>query len=117
MVEIERSLPGFTGFVFEDVCREWVGRVSPLGSSASRIGSWWNRKSDLEVDVAVGEAVLDELLSARTAIGPKANQAELAIFAKHGFTDELAARAERERIHLITAADLFASKPAAGGAS
>lgn len=135
-VEIERSLPRFTSFVFEDVCREWIGGVSPLGSSASRIGSWWSRRSDLEVDVAavdrkgytllgsckwwkdpVGEAVLDELLSARTAIGPKANQAELAIFAKHGFTDELAARAERERIHLITAADLFASKPAAGGAT
>ena len=61
---------------------------------------WWKNP--------VGEAVLDELLSARTAIGPKANQAELAIFAKHGFADELAARAEREGIHLVTAADLFA---------
>jgi len=78
-VEIERSLPGFTSFVFEDVCREWIGGVSPLGSSASRVGSWWSRRSDLEVDVAavdrkgytllgsckwwknpVGEAVLDE---------------------------------------------------------
>jgi hypothetical protein len=119
-------LPVYTGLVFEDICRDWVGRVSSLGSSAVEVGSWWSRKSDIEVDVAavdrsgytllgsckwwqqpVGENVLDHLLSARAAIGPRANRAELAIFAKSGFTDELVARSVRDCVRLFTVDDLF----------
>lgn len=124
--EIERKLPDFTAFVFEDVCRDWVGRVSPLGATATKVGSWWSRKSDVEVDVAAvdnrrytvlgsckwwkseaGENVLDELLEARAAIGPNASQAGLAIFSKCGFNDKLTNRAAQENIHLVSVADLF----------
>ncbi len=124
--EIETQLPVYTGSIFEDICRDWIGRSSPLGSSADEVGSWWNRKSNVEVDVVavdkrgytvLGECkwwkslvdgdVLDDLFDARTAIGPKANQAELVLFSKTGFTDELEARAQREDVHLFTVDDLF----------
>lgn len=123
---IEKQLPTHVGAVFEDVCREWVGRVAAIGSSADEIGSWWNRKSNIEIDVvgvdkkgytvlgackwwkdAVGENVLDDLLTARAALGPKASAAELAIFAKVGFNDKLAMRATSEGVHLVVADDLF----------
>lgn len=124
--EIERDLPTFIGPIFEDVCREWVGSVSPLGASAIEIGSWWNRKSNVEIDVVAldkkgytvlgackwwkepaGENVLDGLLEARAVLGPKASRAELVIFAKVGFNEKLTKRAKAEGVHLIAAADLF----------
>lgn len=104
-----------------------LGRSSPLGGSATAVGSWWSRRSDVEIDVValdkrcytllgsckwwddlVGESVLDDLIDARAVIGPQARQAELALFSKLGFTNGLAARAQREHVHLFTAADLFA---------
>ena len=124
--EIEGRLSTHTGHVFEDVCRDWVGRVSPLGSKADEIGSWWNRKSNVEVDVValdkngytvLGECkwrkdpldvdVLDELFRAQAVIGPKANQARLALFSRSGFSDELRARAANEGVELVTVADLL----------
>jgi AAA+ ATPase superfamily predicted ATPase len=123
---IEQQLPTYVGHVYEDVCRDWVGRLSPLGATADEIGSWWNRKSDIEIDVVginkkgytilgsckwwkdeAGENVLDDLLEGRAALGPKAGRAELAIFSKCGFNDKLTARAENEGVHLITVDDLF----------
>lgn len=124
--EIERDLPAFTGLVFEDICRSWIGSTSPLGATAMQIGSWWSRKSDIEIDVVaidkhlytlvgsckwtknpVKESVLDDLHIARTALGPKAAKAELALFSKSGFSQEVKSRAKREQVHLITVEDLF----------
>lgn len=123
---VERQLPAYVGDVFEDVCRDWIGRFSPLGSSADEVGSWWNRKSDVEIDVIgvnnkgytllgsckwwkdkAGENVLDDLLAGRALLGPQASQAELAIFSKSGFNDKLTARAENEGVHLIHVDELF----------
>ena len=123
---IEKQLATYVGDVFEDVCRDWVGRFSPLGASADEIGSWWNRKSDVEVDVVgvnkkgytllasskwwkdpVGENVLDDLLEARALLGRQASQAELAIFGKVGFNDKLTERAKNEGVHLIVVDALF----------
>jgi AAA+ ATPase superfamily predicted ATPase len=124
--EILEDLPVFIGHAFEDCCREWVARYSPLGSDALDVGSWWSRTHDVEVDVVtvektgygllgsckwstrpVGEGVLDDLYRARAALGPKAAQAKLAIFARAGFSAGLAERAAKEGVALVGVADLF----------
>lgn len=123
---IEKQLPTHVGAVFEDVCREWLGRFSALGATADEVGAWWSRKSDVEVDVVgvdkkgytllgackwwkdpVGENVLDGLIDARSVLGTKASRAELAIFSKVGFNDRVTTRAKRERVHLVVVDDLF----------
>lgn len=124
--QIEKQLPTYTGPVFEDICRDWISRFSPLGASAEYVGSWWSRRSDVEIDIAaldkkgytilaeckwwdesVGVDVLDDLREAQAIIGPKANQAQLALFSKRGYTDELRTRAAGEGIRLFTVEDLF----------
>lgn len=125
---IERQLPTYVGDIFEDICRDWVGRFSPLGASADEIGSWWSRRSDVELDIVgidkkgytllgsckwwkdpVGENVLDDLLEAQAALGAPASQAEIALFARAGFTPKLTTRAKNEGVHLLTVDDLFRS--------
>jgi hypothetical protein len=134
--EIRADLSTFVGPVFEECCREWVARYSPLGESALEVGSWWSRTHDLEIDVVtlekrgygvlgsckwstrkVGENVLDELYEAKAAFGPKAAQTKLALFARAGFTEALRERAEREDVALIDAADLYSNRGSEGDAS
>ncbi|MBM3147276.1 MAG: hypothetical protein FJ000_05200 [Actinobacteria bacterium] len=124
--EIREDLPSFTGPVFEDICRDWVGRYSALGDGALEVGSWWSRRSDVEVDVVtlqkkgygllgsckwwrrrVGVAELDDLYRARAALGPNAAQARLVLFARGGFTRELAERAALENVTLVGLTELF----------
>ena len=124
--EILKDLPNFIGPVFEDVCRDWVGRYSALGEGALEVGAWWSRRSDVEVDVVtldkkgygllgsckwwrkrVGPAELDALYDARAALGPKAAQARLALFARGGFTPEVVERAALESVSLVSLDDLF----------
>ena len=123
---IDKQLSTHVGGIFEDVCREWVGRFSPLGATADEVGSWWSRKSDVEIDVVgvnkkgytvlgackwwkdpVGENVLDGLIDARSLLGAKASRAELVIFSKVGFNEKVTTRAKREGVHLIVVDDLF----------
>jgi hypothetical protein len=124
--EIWSDLPTFVGPVFEECCREWVARYSPLGRSALQVGSWWSRTHDIEIDVVtiekhgygllgackwtrkpVGEAVLDGLLAARAALGPQASRAKLVVFARSGGSPQLQRRAGREGILLVRTEDLF----------
>lgn len=124
--ELGRALPEVTSLVFEDVCREWVGRYSELGTAAVEVGSWWSRRSDMEIDVValdkhgysvlgsckwwakpIGLAQLDELYEARAKLGPKAAQSRLVLFSRSGFKPELVERAAAERVVLIEVADLF----------
>lgn len=124
--EIEHDLPGFVGPIFEDCCREWVGRYSQFGGAALEVGSWWSRSHDLEVDVVtlekkgygfvgsckwwgkqVGVNVLDELNGAKRALGAGATRARVGIFSRSGFTQPLRERADREGVELIETADLF----------
>jgi hypothetical protein len=130
LAEIERDLENYTGLTFEEVCRAWVGRYSQLGTAVDRIGSWWSRKGDAEIDVVamrrrdyvllgsckwssrVGEGVLNQLYEHRALLGPRAAQARLAVFSRNGFTSSLVARAAAENVSLLTAADLFAAEPA-----
>jgi len=124
--EIRDDLATFIGPVFEDVCRDWVGRYSALGEGALEVGSWWSRRSNVEVDVVtldkqgygllgsckwwrnrVGVAELDDLYRARAAMGPKAARARLALFARSGFSREVEERAALENVSLVGSADLF----------
>ncbi|MEW6756069.1 MAG: DUF234 domain-containing protein [Candidatus Latescibacterota bacterium] len=124
--EIRSDLAACVGPVFEACCREWVGRYSPLGEGALDVGSWWSRRHDIEVDVVtlgkrgygllgsckwscnrVGEGVLDELYRARAAMGPKAAQARLVLFARAGLTKALMERAVREGVMLVEPAEMF----------
>lgn len=124
--EIERDLPTYFGPAFEDCCREWVGRYADLGKDAVDVGSWWSRKSDVEIDVVtrtkkgygllgsckwtrgiVKPSVLDDLQRARAHLGVDAAKARLAIFARGEFSDALRTRAEKEDVALVAAQDLF----------
>ncbi|MEI6452917.1 MAG: DUF234 domain-containing protein [Actinomycetes bacterium] len=124
--EIREDLASFIGPVFEDVCRDWVGRCSALGEGALEVGSWWSRRNDVEVDVVtldrrgygllgsckwwrkrVGVAELDDLHRARAALGPKAAQAKLVLFARSGFSRQVEERAALENVSLVGLADLF----------
>jgi AAA+ ATPase superfamily predicted ATPase len=127
--EIVGDLDNHMGFVFEDCCRTWASKYAPadLVGPFDGIGAWWTRDGQTEVDIAahrdnrytflgsvkwkstVDERVLDELETARDQMGPKAARANLALFARHGFTDRLRERAEREEVALVTASDLFGS--------
>lgn len=127
---IDADLNTHLGGVFEDCCREWIGSHSPLGSSADQVGSWWSRDHQVEIDVValdkngytllgsckwsrrqIGENRLDELYEQRAYLGKKAARAELALFGRSGFADDLKARATREGVHLIHVDDLFAAAP------
>jgi AAA+ ATPase superfamily predicted ATPase len=126
LAEIRRDLPTFTGPAFEEICREWIGRYASLGRDALEVGSWWSRRSDVEVDVVtitkkgyavlgsckwsthpVGGSVLDDLHDARAALGRGAADAQLVLFARAGFTDAVRTRAEAERVLLVEAKGLF----------
>ena len=105
-----------------------MGRYSARGAGALEVGTWWSRRSDVEVDVVtldkkgygllgsckwwrkrVGPAELDALHNARAALGPKAAQARLALFARGGFTPEVVERAAHESVSLVSLDDLFSS--------
>ena len=124
--EIEGDLATFVGPVFEECCREWVGRYSTLGEDALEVGSWWSRTHDVEVDVVtlvkagyglvgsckwsrrpVSDNVLDDLYAARSVMGPKAARARLAIFARGGFSRRLTQRAADEGVDLVGLSELF----------
>jgi AAA+ ATPase superfamily predicted ATPase len=125
--EVLADLSTFVGHVFEDCCRDWVGRRSPVAGESIEVGAWWSRKGDAEIDVVavgkdrhlllgsckwrerdVGESMLDQLYEHRALLGPKAARARLALFARSGFSPAVRARAQREDVLLVTAADLFA---------
>ncbi len=126
--QVSGDLDTYVGRIFEDVCRHWLARYSELeqARSASAIGSWWSRDGRHEIDIAcvdrnrytllglckwsrraVGEDLLDALLSSRDAIAGNTADAHLALFARRGFTQALQRRAVREGVFLVTAADLF----------
>jgi AAA+ ATPase superfamily predicted ATPase len=126
--QVSGDLDAYVGRIFEDVCRQWLARYSEVeqAGSATAIGSWWSRDGRHEIDIAcadrnrytllgsckwsrraVGEDALDTLLTSRDAIAGPTADAQLALFARRGFTQALQRRAVREGVLLVTAADLF----------
>lgn len=122
---VERDLDVFMGLVFEDCCREWIGRYADGALPASQqLGSWWSRDGQTEIDV-VGTSrgrydllasckwdrraplgVLGRLLRQRDGLG-RAESAQPAIFAR-GFAPELRREAKAQEVELIDVKGLFA---------
>jgi len=129
--ELEGRLSEHMGQVWEGICREWVGRHSgrPEGTEADRIGRFWSRTHETEIDVVAisggrrprytllgackwtnqtaGGAVLDQLIRQRDLLGSPARRATLAVFSRSGFSEGLEARAAKEGHLLVTPADVF----------
>jgi uncharacterized protein len=127
--QVSADLDTYVGRIFEDVCRHWLAHYSKIdhAKTATTIGSWWSRDGRHEIDIAcadrtrytllgsckwsrraVGEDVLDALLSSREAINGRTADAQLVLFARRAFTPSLQRRAARQNVLLVSAADLFA---------
>jgi AAA+ ATPase superfamily predicted ATPase len=125
--QIMDQMDQFTGPVFEAICREHVWRLAQsgrLGFEPRAVGSWWDRQDEVDV-VAVGDdAVLvgeckwtvrpvgtnihDDLVARaehiRSLLG--VTHVRYALFARAGFTAEMAQQAEAENIILVDLAEL-----------
>src|SRR6185437_627441 len=119
------DLDNHMGSVFEQVCRDWAGRYSTdtALAGAEEIGAYWTRTHDVEVDLiardrkgvlAVGSCKwsaqanthdLDRLIELRGRIRGAGNATPY-VFARD-FHPALLQRAERERIRLVSADELF----------
>lgn len=123
---IDADFDNYMGPAFEDVCRTWLGTYStvPEAEGITEIGSWWHRTGRPEIDIvtlrgrkfgAMGSCkwdraappqALGNLMRDREALaGPDADGGVL-VFAR-GFSDDLAQRAAREGVRLVTLDDLY----------
>lgn len=125
--EIMADLDNLMGIAFEQCCRTWIERHAgeDLTGAPQDVGSWWDRKGTVEIDVVgvrrhqyvvvgavkwrktVDTDVLGDLLDQQAALGQHARKANLIVFARDGFTDEMRRRAAEEDVALVTAAQLF----------
>jgi uncharacterized protein len=126
LTEIEADLDTFMGRAFEDCCRDWLGRHAPAPRfpASERLGSWWARDGQMEIDIAAisrgryellgsckwsrtaNTSALTDLVAARDHLGSHAANAHLVIFAR-GFNRELAQRGSEQHVTLVPAAELF----------
>jgi AAA+ ATPase superfamily predicted ATPase len=126
--EVSADLDNLMGPSFEECCRTWLGKYAAeeLTGAPEQIGRWWSRDGRTEVDVVgvrrhrcvllgackwrriADTDVLGDLLAQQEALGPKAADATLVIFAREGFTEQMRSRAGEHDVRLLTAADLFA---------
>jgi uncharacterized protein len=115
------------GWAFERCCRRWAAVYADeeVTGAPRRIGSWWSRDGQTEIDVVgisrhryallgsckwrrlVDIDVLDQLRDHQAALGGHAAAARLIIFGREQFTSELRERSAAEGIHLVSAAQLF----------
>jgi uncharacterized protein len=125
--EILADLENLMGSSFEQCCRRWLGAYveeERIGVP-EQIGSWWSRNGQTEVDVVgvrkhrymllgsckwrriAGVEVLEDLYAKQNQLGPRADHAQRVLFAPEDFSPELRARAAKDDVMLVTAADLF----------
>ena len=124
---IAPNLSHYMGAIFEDVCRQYVGRYweEKLKIAAKQVGAHWG--SDCEIDiltenvdsshwfgeckwwnVPVGENILNHLIGNATKVPDQwRRNPRYILFSANGFTDTLKQRAEKEGVFLIEANDLF----------
>lgn len=124
-VEIEQRLDDVVGPVFEDCCRVWARTFATADEfpASEEVGGYWTRTYDIEVDI-VGRAgwrwtalgsvkwskqadtrVLDQLEHQRTALGTRALDAQLLVFAR-GFAPALRDRAADSGVRLVAVDDV-----------
>lgn len=129
---VENELSGYVGYVFEDVCRQWVLRQIQAGEIdflPTAIGSWWGTnpqtKQEEQIDVTVSDAdgkiLLGECkwrnektdvsvlrtLQERAMLVDGGFQAQLYLFSKSGFTEGCIEAAKDIKAQLITVDDMF----------
>jgi len=126
--EIDTDLDVYMGWEFEEVCRMWLSRYSPLRGEIETIGSWWSRRADAEIDVVamrgqdyvfigsckwtneIRGSELDRLYENRALLGNRAAQARFGLFSRNGFSARVEQRAVDENVLLISASKLFANE-------
>jgi AAA+ ATPase superfamily predicted ATPase len=127
---IDQQLNAFVGATaFEHLCRQWVnrrGRQGHLPFAPERVGSYWGRRTQVDVvglnwsqqTALLGEArwtsrplgvqVLDELQAKSSAVLPAPDwHVHYALFSRSGFTAQLTARAGSENVWLVGLADIM----------
>ena len=124
---IAPNLPHYMGEIFEDICRQYVGRYweEKLKIAPKQVGAHWG--TDFEIDiltenvdgshwfgeckwwnVPVGENILNHLIGNATKVPDQwRRNPRYILFSANGFTDTLKQRAEKEQVFLIEADDLF----------
>lgn len=127
----EKQLPEFMGFIFEDICKQYLWDLNRLDQSAiffTHLGRWWGNdvriKSEAEIDILayneeneaifgeckwknekVDKEVLDKLMFRSELF--TFNKKELYLFSKAGFSDYCKEQAKsNSNIHLVTFEDI-----------
>ena len=121
---IDRQLNAFVdATAFESLCRQWVrrrGREGRLPFAPERVGSYWDRQTQVDVvglnwtqqTALLGEArwtsrplgvpALNELRAKASAVLPAASwHVHYALFSRSGFTDQLTELAGDEHVWLV----------------
>jgi AAA+ ATPase superfamily predicted ATPase len=121
---IDRQLDAFVGATaFESLCRQWVrrrGRQGRLPFAPERVGSYWDRQTQVDVvglnwsqkTALLGEArwtsrplggqVLEALRAKAPAVLPAPDwHVHYALFSRSDFTEQLTAQAEQEGVWLV----------------
>ncbi|MCK6603679.1 MAG: ATP-binding protein [Ignavibacteriaceae bacterium] len=122
---IEEGFQIYRGFIFEDVCRDFIRINSGIsGFENDFIGSWWNGKAEIDIvctglngEIAVGECkftnsktginILEDL-EKRASLMTQKKIAKYLLFSGSGFTEELLNLKERrEDLELISFNEMF----------
>jgi AAA+ ATPase superfamily predicted ATPase len=124
---VEPDLDDYMGFVFEEICRDFVRRTDRLPFQPLRVGEWWDTQSQNQVDVValgsrgnllVGECKWGRVTAAHlttlrarasmvAAEHGKIHRVHTALFSARGeFDDAVKTEAEAGAVLLFTAEDL-----------
>lgn len=131
---VQRDLSTYMGYIFEEVCRQWVARQVRLGGLdvlPTRIGSWWGTdpvaREQVDVDVVikgsdgellcgeckwtsdkVGADVVDTLVQRSRLVMDDPTRVDLYVFSKSGFAPSAERAAESAgNVRLVGVEDLF----------
>jgi AAA+ ATPase superfamily predicted ATPase len=121
---IDQQLNAFVGTTaFEELCRQWVnqrGREGQLPFIPERVGSYWDRQTQVDVvglnweqqtaflgearwtSRPLGASALAELRAKTSAVLPSSDwHVHYALFSRSGFTEQLRTQADNEGVWLV----------------